>query len=55
MAVYALLTNESQKQAKSKMNVINTKSGWTPVNNYNKCNYEITMDGASTIYMATLN
>ncbi len=54
-AVYSLLTNEAQKQAKEKLNPIHTKTIWTPVTNYDRVIYELKMDPAIAIYTATLN
>lgn len=54
-AVYSLLTNEAQKQAKEKLNPIHTKTIWTPVTNYNKVIYNLNMDAAIAIHTATLN
>jgi DNA-directed RNA polymerase beta' subunit len=53
-AVYSLLTNEAQKQAKEKLNPIHTKSIWTPVTNYDKVIYGLNMDAAIAIHTATL-
>jgi len=55
MAIYSLLTDEAQKQAKEKMNPINTKSIWTSVTNYNSSAYHLTLDAAISIYSATIN
>ena len=53
VAVYSLLTNQSQEQAK-KLSVLHNKGVWTTVNNYGGCAFDLTQDAAIAIYAATL-
>jgi len=53
IAVYSLLTNQAQEQAK-KLSVLHNKGTWTNAGNYDGCAFELTMDAAIAIYSATL-
>jgi len=53
--VYSLLTNESQKEAKEKMNPRHNKNMWYSVTNSDKCPYEVRFDALTAIFAATKN
>jgi len=54
VAVFSLLTDESQEQAKQKMNVLHSKGAWRLGGNYDKSAFELTQDAAIAIYTATV-
>jgi len=54
IAVFSMLTEEAQEQAKQKMNVRNSKGAWALGGNYNKSAFELTQDAAIAIYTATV-
>jgi len=53
VAVYSLLTDESQEQAK-KLSALHNKGTWTTVNNYDGCAFDLTQDAAIAVYTATV-
>ena len=53
MAVIALFSEESIKEAKEKIYPVTSKSAWTSVKNYNNIQYSIELDAAAAIYSAT--
>lgn len=53
VAVFALLTEESQKQAKEQMNVIHTKSAWYSGKNAHSSIFKLALDASTAIYTAT--
>lgn len=54
-AVFALLTDKAQKEAKSKMNAQHTKEAWYGAKSMNAPVFQIELDAATQIYAATKN
>ena len=55
VAVYALFTEQAQKEARTKMNPKYSKSIWTPVASTNRVAYDINLDAAAAVHHATLH
>ena len=53
ISVFAVLTEEGQKQAKETMNPRHTKSAWQPIPNAGRTSFGITLDASTAIYAAT--
>lgn len=53
VSIFAILTEESQEQAKKEMNPRHAKSAWQPCDSAGRVSYEITLDASAAIYGAT--
>ena len=53
VSIFAILTEESQEQAKNEMNPRHTKSAWQPCDSAGRVSYVITLDASAAIYGAT--
>ena len=53
VSIFALLTEEAQKQAKEQMNPRHTKAAWTPTSNAGRISYSLTLDASTAVYSAT--